>query len=316
MRLIEKFAEEVFKNNGSFTIKMSRDNKEDGNKTYHFLQDEVGKARYVYGFSNYWNEDFYAQLDAKPKIIAIVSDENIYVLDVFFLDIYVYGNDKVTLPNNVFILEEYTAEQNENISNTIFHEFYNKLGTDENSITDSEKELKEKARSYIFSKSADLPNVELKPLLNVQDIAHILCGFTDFEKEVKERLNKDKEQWIRKKSTDKKIKSLMENSETAACYEIEIADGIRSVEAKTVTVEFELNGKVVSAKINPDIIIRKMVQNDYFSGYDFEIAKRGDELIKGLGASTWRSGNNGNELLTCKNISKITYGKKELYVRK
>lgn len=315
MRLIEKFTEEVFKNKGSFTIKIPHDNKE-GYKTYHFLQDEVGKARYVYGFSDYYHDDFYAQLDVKPKIIAIVSDGNIYVLDVFFLDIYVYGNDKVTLPKNVFILGEYTAEQNENISNTIFPEFYNKLKTDENSITDSEKELKEKARNFIFSKSADLPNVELKPLLNVQDIAHILCGFTDFEKEVKERLDRDKEQWIRKKSTNKKIKSLMENSETAACYEIEIADGIRSVRAKTVTVEFELNGKIASAKINPDTIIRKMIQDDYFSGYDFEIAKRGDELIEKLGARKWRSINNDNELLTCKNIIKITYGKKELYVRK
>ena len=122
MRLIEKFTEEVFKNKGSFTI---NDNKE-GYKTYHFLQDEVGKAIYVYGFSDYYHDDFYAQLDVKPKIIAIVSDGNIYVLDVFFLDIYVYGNDKVTLPKNVFILGEYTAEQNENIRNTIFPEFYNK----------------------------------------------------------------------------------------------------------------------------------------------------------------------------------------------
>lgn len=94
MRLIEKFTEEVFKNKGSFTIKIPHDNKE-GYKTYHFLQDEAGKARYVYGFSDYYHDDFYAQLDVKPKIIAIVSDE--YVLDVFFLDIYVYGNDKVDM---------------------------------------------------------------------------------------------------------------------------------------------------------------------------------------------------------------------------
>lgn len=316
MRLIEKFAEEVLKNNESFTVKMPRGNKEDVNKTYHFLQDKVGNVRYVYGFSDYWNEDFYAQLDIKPKLIAIVSSSKIYVLDIFFLDIYSYGNDKVFLPNNVVILSEYTAKQNEYISGTIFPEFYSNLETNENSIEDSEEELKKRARSFIFSKSADLPNVELKPLLNVQDIAYILCGFTDFKKEVNEKLSKDKEQWIRKKSTDKKIKSLMENPETAAPYEIEIAIGIRSVEAKTVTAEFELNGKIASAKINPDTIIKKMVENDYFSGYDFEIAKRGDELIKELGASTWRNGNNGSELLTCKNITKITYGKKELYVRK
>lgn len=84
MRLIEKFTEEVINNKGSFTIEIPYQN-EDRNRTYHFLQDEVGKARYVYGISNYWDANFYAQLDTKPKIIAIVSEEKIYVVDIFFL---------------------------------------------------------------------------------------------------------------------------------------------------------------------------------------------------------------------------------------
>lgn len=150
-------------------------------------------------------------------------------------------------------------------------------------------------------------------MFNEQDVANILCGLMDFDKEAGKRLNANKEQWITKKSTDEKIKSLMENHEIAADWEIEIADGIRSVQAKIVTVEFELNGKTASIRVNPETIIRKMVYKDYFSGYDFEIAKEGDELIKNLGAEKWCNGENA---LRCKHITKITYGKKDLYVRK
>lgn len=39
-----------------------------------------------------------------------------------------------------------------------------------------------------------------------------------------------------------------------------------------------------------------------------------DEPVPG-GASTW-SRDSEDKVLTCKNITKITYGKKELYVRK
>lgn len=313
MSLIEKFAKEVFKSENSFTIAITENVRD--KRMYHFIKDNVNKATYVYGISYYSDPNYYGKLDCKNKVVAILREGKIYVVDIFFFDIYRYKED-VVLPDNVFVLNDYTAKQDEYISNTIFPEFYNGLETNDSFIAESDRELKKKARGFLFSKTIGLPKIELKPMFNEQDVAYILCGFINFDEEVSKRLNDSKEQWIRKKTTDKKIKSLMENPETVASYEIEIADGIRSVEAKTVTVEFELNGKISSAKISPNTIIRKMVENDYFSGYDFEIAKRGDELIKGLGASTWRSGNNGNELLTCKNITRITYGKKELYVRK
>lgn len=251
MKLIEKFAKEVLNNKGSFTIDIPHNNK-DGNKIYHFIQDEVGKARYVYGISNYWDANFYAQLDTKPKVIAIIAEEKIYIVDIFFLEIYSYKNDKIALPDNVIILDDYIANQNKYISNIIFPDFYEKLETDEDCIKESNKSLEKKAKSFIFSKSANLPNVEIKPMLNKQDMANILCGLMDFNKEVDKRLNNNKEQWIIKKSTDEKIKTLMENSEIATDWEIKIADGIRSVDAKTVTVEFELNGKAASIKINPE----------------------------------------------------------------
>lgn len=312
MRLINKFAEEIFKNEGSFTITMQSKN-DNISKIYHFIQDKVGKARYVYGCYNYYDDNFYSQLDTKPKLVAIISEGKIYVVDIFFFDIYSYGNDKVILPDNAILLNEYVAKQNEYVSNIVFPDFYTKLETDESTIKEFDKSCKQKARSFLFSKNATLPDIEIKPMFNEQDMANVLCGFMDFDKEINERLNKDKEQWIVKKSMDWKIRALMNNPEAAASWEIEIADGIRSVEAKTVTIEFELNGKVASEKINPDTIIRKMINNDYFGKRDFEITKRGEELIKELGAGTWRSDENA---LRCKHITKITYGKKELYVRK
>ncbi|MFG6378293.1 MAG: hypothetical protein K1W19_08270 [Lachnospiraceae bacterium] len=157
-----------------------------------------------------------------------------------------------------------------------------------------------------------IDKVELAPIFNKQDIADIICGSVDFQEETERRLNSDREEWVREKSINKKIREYVDNFEVAPIWEQKIADGIASIEAKTVTVEFELNGRKASAKIDPEIIIRKMVNNDYFMEYDFEIVKRGDELIKKLKVKEWGETEN---VLRCRNITKITYGRKELYVR-
>ena len=314
MRLINEFIERALNNSGSFTINISN-NEENDVYNYHFLQSNVGKARYIYGMKSYNDEKFYSDVDLKPKLIAIVSEGIVYIVDEIFLDGYRWLDQEDTLlPNSAKRFDELVKETNEYISNIIFAHFYKSLEvqdvTEENAINKCRKH----ARSYLFSKEpmALFDDEKLNEIFNVRDVANILCGFGDVETEARKRLETRRVEWTYKKSMNEKIKSLMKDPETAYDWEIAIAEGIRSVDAKTVTVEFELNGKRASGKISPYTVIRVLDTNDNFSGYNFEVMKHGDKLLKDLGAGDYQSEN----ALRCNHIVKITYGKKELYVRK
>ncbi len=310
MGLIDKFADEILKNKSSFEIIVDKNNKME--QAYHFIQDKIGKATYVYGMSSYGDDNFYTKLDNKPKIVAIVSERKVYIIDTFFFGIYTYGNNKIIFPDNVAVFDDYVKECNDYVCNVIFPKFYEKLNIDENSVVGLEETCKQKARAAVLYKNNYFDKVTINSIFNRQDIADIICGSMDFEEETERRLNSGRKEWVKEKSINKKIREDVDNSEVALLWERKIADGIGGVEAKTVSVEFELNGRKASAKINPETIIRKMIDNDYFSGYDFEVVKRGDELIKKLGAKEWGETEN---VLRCRNITKITYGRKELYVR-
>lgn len=308
-RLIDKFVENVLNTTESFMIEVGNC---DTNKRYHFfIQCNVGKARYVYGEYSY-NKNFYTNLKLKPKLIAIIADGKVYIVDEYIFDIW-RNREDTELPENTYILTDVIAKENEYVESVIFADFYKSL--EENDITNENllKKCTDEARRALFSKEPVINESAIEPMFNEQDIADSLCGVINLESEAVKRLVSKQEKWIYKKSFNKKVKELMENHSVAENYEMKIAEGIKSVDAKAITVEFELNGKKESAKMSPDTIIRHMESNDYFSEYDFEITKRGDELIKKLDAATWRG--NGKEVLTCKNIIKIIYGKKELYVK-
>lgn len=307
-RLINKFAEKILNTTKSFMIETKEYNMTGYN---FFMQCNVGEARYVYKEHSH-KENFHTDLSLTPELVAIISDGKIYIVDEYGLG--VWGED-TELPENTFRITDIIVKKNEYVESVIFADFYKSL--EENPITDEDllEKCTDEARRILFAKEP-IVNETIKPMFSEQDIADSLCGVINLEAEAVKRLVADQENWIYKKSYNKKVKELMENHSVAEDYEMEIAEGIRSVDAKTVTVEFELNGKKESGKMNPDTIIRHMQNNDYFSGYDFEIAKRGDELIKKLDAAALILNSNGKEVLTCNHITKITYGKKELYVRK
>lgn len=310
--LLDKFVDAVFKTTESFMIET--EDAYIGKQYYFFIQCSVGKARYIYGVHSY-SCNFHTNLNLKPILKAIVTDHDVYIIDEFEFDIYLsYLKKDVLLPEHVYIITDILEKENEYVKSTIFPNYYNSLETIQ--ITDNEiiKKCEDDARRNIFAKKSVDNEMKIDPMFGVQDIANSLCGIVNLETEALNRLLKNKEQWIARKSYYKKIKELMEDESIAENYEIQIAKGLRSVEAKMVTVHFEMNGIEAYAKISPDIIIAKMQNRDYFSYYDFETNKRGEELINKLGAAKWR-GNKEKDVLTCKHIIKIIYGKKMLYTK-
>lgn len=309
MNLIEKFAKEVLKDNlDSFVIKIPKENKDKGNITYYFLQNKVGNAKYIYGGRDYWNEKFYNAIDFKPELVAIVSDGKVYILNEFMLEVPSYM--KHALPNNVFYFYEEKKEINKFVEDVIFKKFYKSLKP---IALVSTPTLEEKARKILLLGNKCVEKPQFSSCFNEQDMVDILCGFIDVEAEAERRLQEGKAEWIKIVSENEKLDYLICNpdEDVAEPWEIEIADALNSVEAKTVTVEFLLNGKTGFAKIDPQNLLRNLLKRDYLSSWDFTTSVSGEKLLKELGASASWSSNEPR--LTCEHITKITYGKKVLY---
>lgn len=73
-----------------------------------------------------------------------------------------------------------------------------------------------------------------------------------------------------------------------------------------------MGSKKSAARIYPDTIINKMAGNGYFDYYNFLTNKKGEELLEELGIDD-KTGD--KKYLTCKDISRIIYRGKALYVR-
>lgn len=311
-RLIDQFVEKVLNTTESFMLEAKRYN----DTVYHFfMQCNVGKAKYVYGKYTYGDKNFYINLEERFYLVAIVSDGKVYVVNRYSLEIL--DNEKVfQLPEDIFLIQDIVEKENKYVESVVFTEFYKTLG--EKPITDRDllQRCVNETRRILFAKESIESVPVITPMFNEQDIADSLCGILDLKTEAMKRLEDKKEEWVYKKSFNSKVRELMKNYSVVEDYQIKIAKGLNSVDAKTVVIEFELNGKKASEKIKPNIIIGKMINDDYFCDYDFQTRKAGEILISKLGAATskWCS-DNEREVITCKHITKITYGKKVLYER-
>lgn len=308
MEFITQFMEKALNTEGSFSIRSDR-------KTisYHFLQDHVGKAKYVYFVREWGEEMFYFKTHLCPELFAIVVDETVYILNYNIL----YYNEtglrrEGELPENVINFETTVKDINRYAKEVIFPEFYNSLIPDD--ITDPE-DIKEciKCARYSILQGMEAPFTKAVSEISFFDedkTAAVLCGFMDRDTEIKRLLKAEKGKWTAVKSRNQKIGKLMQNPETAAEWEIRLAEGIRNADAKHITVEFEFDGKHASEKISTDTVLIKLINQDGFNYYNFITRIAGCKLFEYFGIDGWKN------TIYCRNITKITYGKKTLYERR
>ena len=136
----------------------------------------------------------------------------------------------------------------------------------------------------------------------------------NIEDEANERFEYNKGWLIKTKLGNELAKKYITEKSVVKDWEIELARSINNLKANYVNVEFNFNGNVGTEKIDPKYIIRTLINNDYFAGCYFATSKGGDKLLKNLGAANIY--NKRDTWLTCKHITKITYGRKTLYERK
>jgi len=297
----QEFAEKVLLTTESFALCESRKK----NRWHSFMQTPVGKARYIYAIR--LDEKASLDIDKNPRLVAIVADGTVHLTPNSPLS-YAF---KGLLPEYVSRIYYDVQRLNEHIANELFPAFLETIQPselDENQIAGCEME----ARRALLQKKPGVQLLVCKYQADCQDVVNMLCGL-DLDDVMRKRMEKDRGSWQVAKARYLKQVELFNNQEVVKDYELKIAEGLRRVDALNVTVEFTRNGKSACEKIDANELVQMMIGNHYFYGHHFSTTSRGNALIKKLGVPTYDNGDEGEKPLTCKDITKITYGKKVLY---
>lgn len=303
-RLIDEFVKEVTTHDNSFLL---------GNEQKHYLftQAKIGDVRLVYGAYVYGEEFVLDAIGKELELKAVVCAGSVYIIDQYFFDLWPSKFDVKDLPGQVKLFYDAVRKVNTYTGETLFTKFYEKLEVKDVPA----KSVEQEARNRLLSLNPELPKVtHNNTLFDENDVIKLMSGSLDVDAEANRIFEKKKEDWIVYKSENAKIAELVENKTVAEPWEIEIVEGLRYVpDAKSVNVTFELDGKTAEEKVDTKTLMQMLCKKDYFSSYNFCNQKRGDRLLKELGADYPRR---LNSKLTCENITKITYGKKILFERK
>lgn len=273
----------------------------------------IGQATYVYTMREWLDgKEIVTDISDNLEITAIAKEDTIYIIQPYQI------MDKVTeeFPENMFRIDnEFREKIKLRIKKEVIDKMYEELDIPALSEL-KEDECKKIARWVLVYKKDINEYVEMRVNANIgelsiQKFADSLCGVINLEELARDEFKTHQEMWKKIKAETERIKELvLKKPETVLeGYEQKIVDGLHSVDAKAVQVEFLYNGKTATGKVNRDTILRILSQNDYFDSFSFTIMKNGEKIISELGAGTWRTDNP----LMCKHIVKITYGKKVLY---
>lgn len=305
MAVLNEFINKVLNTDESFILKGDEYN-------YFYTQGKIGNAKCIFGARPYRQEWNSIHMKDELNLVALLVNQKVYIIDPWSLGIR-YREQVVEYPENVIPIEQAVKAVNEMITCDVFSRWYDALPCDNEISEENESIWMHYAKRTALSYNEDGVKAEFINCYEQQDIIDILCEGASFKEVAIKKLEDNRDAWIKKKTKNLFIEDAIRRGKAALPYEVEIAEELNQVEAKFVNVEFLLNGKTAACKLSPEEIRRTMINNDFFSYYDFQTRKEGERVSEELGAGRWRE--NGNDVLTCEHIVKITYGRKTLYER-
>lgn len=308
MRLIDEFAARVLASDDAFLLQEPK--KQD--RWMFFVQGWMGDAKFVYG-SYGFNKNFFTELRERPELIAIVAQDKVYVVNTMFLDVWQHEYvEEQWLPENVVdFYRSYIGALNDRLNTVIFPVFYEALESVEVDIDVCRARARNGMLAADTCRYTKAPFIVAQDGFHAEDAVKILCGFLDADEEAKKRLEEDRDYWCKQKTEYEKTMELIAAGDGAEEWERRMADGLKSVEAVNVTVEFSMNGKTASGKMPPSKIFDNLVKRDNFDYWDFASGVEGKTVLRVLEATDhWRE-----NPLKCEHINRITYGKKVLFER-
>ena len=308
MSFIEEFVKLALTAEQPFMMKKN-------NNYVSLFYDKVGKAKYIFARIDYRSNDIFelSTLSLNPKLVAIVANDIVYIIDSYFFDIYP-GTGNIPIISHMTLFTEVCKNAQQQIDEEIFPALFENLVVTKELNKEKLAECRRRAREALLE-GTELPYNECYIRLSQSEVAKVLCGFTTVKEFAESAFQKVFDEYMQRKACLQAAQRFMDSSDIAKDWELKMAKSLNSIDAKNVTVEFSLNGKTGSAKMEPWKIIQALIDADYFCDFNFATKKNGAELIANLGAANSRFDKTEKQVLTCEQIVKISYKNKVLFER-
>ena len=315
MYFLNAFVEKVRQEKESFALAANISKEISDGEMNVFMQANINGTRFIYTNSYATPmEHLLTERDFSPTLVAFVmSDGKIYIVDDYIFSRDTGNYSMPELPENVEIFSP------EKINRTIVYDIYKKYVDTLPTVALNEDEIKrckDRAR-YEVLYGADIHREATLGLMNTEDIMRCLCGFRTFESMLIPQLERTKGNLIANKSFTVQKEFFKNNPDLITePWERDLAKALveASEEVRSVTVEFEYNGKTASERMAPKDLLRALSNKEYLASYMFLNKAGATAMIKNLGAAN--NGHSQERPLYCSDITQITYNRKELYVRK
>lgn len=298
--ILEEFLKKVFETDDPFTLT--------GNLWpscspwfFVFLQHRLKNGiKLVYGARSCNAMDYI--IDGNEiQLVAIVSEKNVYVPDEYF-----FGAIDL-LPENVIPLDKYVQSLNELMKGKIFYDYINSLPLQH---AEPKWQWRSEARERVLHNMPDSEPHFVSVDISEQEVLDMICNKASFNEVALNRIRECEEHYLSEKARVAWIRRAIEEETLAEPWEMDMAEGLRKApHAKCLMVAFRKNGKEDTGKINYNKVFDLLcAKNAVFGIYDFSTEKAGKRLFDNLGVKEGTK-----NVLTCRDIVKITYGGKTLY---
>lgn len=282
-----------------------------GNKRIRMVKDTIGEAVYIYT-SVFYGEEI-ANINHKFDLAAIYAKENLYFVNKYVFDLYNGFNAEQQY--DIITFSELAENLYQKMIKDVFPSYYDKIQPThiEEELEDDERIREVYRRSVFEGVDYNTPKVGRNSELTDLDVANYLAGFTTETELFIDVLGRSKEYYDYQKSLACAISKYLETHNLIKDYELEILTALNNLgDVKTVTVEFEKDGKTAQGKITVSALKNIVRLNDYFADYSFATDATGKKIYEKLGIERFADRN--NKIYTS-DITRILFRNKAIYTK-
>lgn len=294
---LEKFRDLVLASDDSFMLECTADT---GRRDW-YIQGKVGKAKFVY--SIYLGSDKTPAVSDQPELAAVEAGGTVYLA----YPVYAPGDEP--LPSGVRWLQDLCHELGIQALEIIAQHKADLAPADPSDVMDLSR-IPLDARKLALNPELE-EYADGEPIFSKSLAVELLAGETKFEDVVADYCKKHEKAWAVKKRRAMMIKKYLDQPGVIEPWEYAMSDALRNVDAQLVLLELGWPGNTASAKIEPDKVMKRLVECESFRSYDFAVEKSGDKMLRALADAAGRSEND----FYCRDVLQIKFRGKAIYDR-
>ena len=282
-----------------------------GSKRIRMVKDKIGEAVYIY--TSVFYDDEITNINHTFALAAIYAKENLYFVNKYVFDLYNGFNAEQQYDS--FITFSELADTLYQKMLDMFPAYYDKIQPThiEEELEDEERIREVYRRSVFEGVDYNTPRVGRNSTLTDIDVANYLAGFTTETELFIDVLGRSESYYDYQKSLACAISKYLETHNLIEDYELEILTALNDLgNVKTVTVEFEKDGKTAQGKITVSALKNIVRLNDYFADYSFATDATGKKIYEKLGIERFADRN--NKIYTS-DITRILFRNKAIYTK-